>query len=56
MLNELSVMKGSVELLQKDIRRSKVGVIYSTDSAVNTQYVAIQTPLKIVNYILEKWM
>jgi hypothetical protein len=44
-LTEHSVMKRSVELLQ----RSKVGVIYSTDSAVNTQYeatIGIQTPLK----------
>jgi uncharacterized Rossmann fold enzyme len=39
-LTELSVMKGSVELLQKEIRRLKVGVVGSTDSAVNTQYEA----------------
>jgi hypothetical protein len=39
-LIELSVMKGSVELLQKEIRRSKVGVIDSTDSAVNTKHEA----------------
>jgi hypothetical protein len=29
-LVELSIMKGNVELLQKEIRRSKVGVIDST--------------------------
>jgi hypothetical protein len=56
-LTELSVMKGRVELLQKEIGRSKVGVTDSTDSAVNTQYeanVGVQTPLK--NSQLGKWM
>jgi hypothetical protein len=57
-LTELSVMKGSVELLPKEIRRSKVGVTCSTDSAVNTQYetnIGILTPLKNI-HSLEKWM
>jgi hypothetical protein len=48
-LTKLSVMKVSVELLQKEIRRSKAGVTDSTDSAANTQYAAnigIQIPLK----------
>jgi hypothetical protein len=48
-LTELSVLEGSVELLQKGTRRSRVGVIDSTDSAENAQYEAnegIQSLLK----------
>jgi hypothetical protein len=35
-LTKLSVMKVSVELLQKEIRRSRVGVTDSIDSAANS--------------------
>jgi hypothetical protein len=36
-LTDLNVMKGSTDILQKTIRRLKVGFIDSTNSAVNTQ-------------------
>jgi hypothetical protein len=48
-LTELSVVKGRVDLLQEEIRRSKVEVSESTDSAVNAQHevnISIQNPLK----------
>lgn len=41
-------MKVNAELLQKEIKRSKVEVTDSTDSAANTQYkanIGIQSPL-----------
>jgi hypothetical protein len=37
-LTELSVVKGRVDLLQEEIRTSKVGVSDNTDSAVNAQH------------------
>jgi phosphatidate phosphatase PAH1 len=56
-LIEFSVMEESVELLQEEMRRLKVGVIDSTGSAVNTQYEAnvdIQTLLKNTQLQLRK--
>jgi uncharacterized small protein (DUF1192 family) len=48
-LTELSVLKGRVDLLQEEIRRSKVEVSESTDSAVYAQHevnISIQNLLK----------
>jgi hypothetical protein len=42
-------MKGSIEILQKELRRIKVGVVDGTDRAVNTYYennISIEVPLK----------
>jgi hypothetical protein len=48
-LTELNVVKGRVDLLQEEIRRSKVEVSDNTDSAVKAQHevnISIQNPLK----------
>jgi hypothetical protein len=48
-LTELSSPKGSIEILQKEVKENKSRVVDGTDRAVNTYYetnISIEVPLK----------